>query len=264
MSALYDFPASGPGTFTFDPVSRFQVIGVDDSIETTSDATPIDTANAGSVSITITDGLSKRELAVSGPISGRKSFIDKSIAEARSLAIHARQYIKDNGPDQFYKAYFGNNPTDEVITKFGFIIDMNAHKIADGVCNPALLSPQNPDAYNTAGTDFIHFCDYFFGKKSLDALCKKETTATAKDLRGGSTLRMLVRTYVPGVAGQNRNCEQSRGLSDFDKITNNDNYEASTQTRHYLPRAHVLTRDRDLCSASLPRSMPGMGVKWVM
>ena len=265
VSALHDFSGSGTGAFSFDPVSRFQVIGVDDSVETTSDATPIDIANAGSVSISITGGLSKRRVTISCS-SPRDGEVEASIEEARALASHAVEYIKKNGADTLYKAYFGDNPTRDVITNFGFIIGMRSHNFKEAycVCDPIIVTSVNPDVYNTAGTGCINFCEPFFDQKSLTALCKKEVSPTAKNLRGGSTLRMLARTYAPGVAGEHRTCEQSRGLSDFDKITNNDNYEASTQTLHYLPRARVLTRNHDLCSASLPRPMPGMGVKWAM
>ena len=257
VSALYDFSGSGPGTFSFDPVSRFQVIGVDDNVETTSDATPIDIANAGSVSITITTGLSKRKLSIS-PLScgSRYDDVKASIGEAQTLAAQATLYIREKGADPLYNAYFGHNPTEDVINNFGFILGTNAHKEAYCECEPGVVSSENPDVYNTVATDYIFFCKPFFDQKPLNAICKKEVSPTVQNLRGGSTLRMLARTYVPGVAGQHRTCEQSRGLSDFDKITNNNNYEASTRTRHYLPRARVLTRDRDLCSASLPRLLP--------
>ena len=255
VSALYDFSGSGPGTFSFDPVLRFQVIEVDDGVETTSDATPIDIANAGYVSIIITDGLSKRRVAISSAsCTYRYDDAEASIGEARSLAAQAAQYIKDNGADSLYDAYFGGNPTDEFITKFGFIVYSDLYKEAN--CDCIVDPPSNPDVYNEAGTDYIHFCKPFFNQKTLSSICNKETNATAQDLRGGSTLRMLGRTFVPGVAGEGRTCEESRRLSDFDKIANDNNYEASTQTRHYLPRARVLTRDRDLCSVSLQRLLP--------
>ena len=49
---MYDFSAAGSGTFTFDPVSKFQVITANNTIETST---------ARSISITVID-VSKREL----------------------------------------------------------------------------------------------------------------------------------------------------------------------------------------------------------
>ena len=240
------------------------MIGPDGSVETTSDATPIDIANARSVSITITDDLSKREIWMGCQNGDQVSAVQSSISEAKDMARGTISYIKENqGRDELYKAYFGNNNPSDVISNYRFIVDTDTHKV-NTFCTDPICSDNSRDAINPTGTDDIFFCGRFFDQKSLSSLCKKEVSATAKDLRGGTTLRMLARAFVPGVAGQERNCEQSRGLSDFDKITNNDNYEASTQTSHCLPRVRVLTWDRHLCSASPPRSLPGSGVKWVM
>ena len=241
------------------------MIGVDDSVETTSDTTPVDIANIRSVSITITHDLSKRGVWVTcHSTDAGVPLIQASINEAKDMARRAIAYIKENQDrDGFYKDYFGNNPTSDVIRNFGFIVDTNSHDVR-AHCSSPICSSGNRDAINPAGTNDIYFCESFFVQQPLLSLCKKETTPTAGNLRGGTALRMLARTFVPGVAGEGRTCERGRELSDFGKITNNLNYEASTQTPHCLLRAHVLTWDRDLCSASLLRSMPGGGVKWVV
>ena len=55
VSIAYDFSTTGPGTFTIDPVPRFRVAGLDGTAKT-------HVADTRSVSVTITDGASKREL----------------------------------------------------------------------------------------------------------------------------------------------------------------------------------------------------------
>ena len=64
VSVLYDFSATDPGTFTLNPVSTFQVIGVNDTDETVPDPVVINTEKAGPISITVTDHVSKRELGL--------------------------------------------------------------------------------------------------------------------------------------------------------------------------------------------------------
>ena len=177
---------------------------------------------------------------------------------ANASAIYIGNLSAD---DQLYKDYFGNNPASDVAHNFNLIFNSDSPNVNMRCADPDCSASE---ALNPAGTPDIYYCARFWAQLHLPSLCNGETTATKRNLRGGTTLRMLARTLVPGVAGQARSCDESRGLSDFDKITNNDNYEASTQTPHCLPRARVLTWDRDLCSASLPRSMPGGGVKWMM
>ena len=263
VSALYDFSASGLGTFTFDSVSRFQVIGVNDGVETTSDATPVDIANVRSVSVSITDDLSKRGIA-NGCRQMEYFYVQDSIKEARDMARLAIAYIVENQDrDGFYKTYFGTNPTSDVICNFASIVKADTHTVntvcLDPICDAGDRNPR--DAINPAGSDDIHFCIPFFSQDHLPSLCKKDTAPTARKIRGGTVLRMLARAFVPGVVGEGRTCDGARELTDHGKITNNLNYEASTQTPHCPPRARVLTWDRDLCSASLPRSMPRGRVK---
>ena len=236
--------------------------GVDDSVETTSDATPVNIANIRSVSITITHDLSERDiLSTCNPSDVKFTFIQNSINEAKDMARRAIAYIGENQDrDGFYKAYFGSNPTSDIIHNFRFIVDTNSHNV-NVFCLAPICSSGNRDAIQPAGFSDIVFCSPFFSQKPLPSLCNKETTPTAGNLRGGTALRMLAHTFVPGVAGEGRTCNGARELSNFGKITNNLNYEASTQTSHCLLRARVLTWDRDICSALLLRSMPGEGVK---
>ena len=261
VSALYDFSASGLGTFTFDSVSRFQVIGVNDSVETTSDATPVDIANVRSVSVSITDDLSKREIVNECGSDKHYLYIEDGIRGAEYMAYLALEYIAENqDPDGFYKTYFGTNPTSNVTHNFRLIWEEGTHTV-NAICLDPICSAEGRDVINPAGSDNIYFCSSYFSQDDLPSLCNKDTAPTARKIRAGTVLRMLARTFVPGVAGEGRTCDGARELSDFGKITNNLNYEASTQTPHCPPRAHVLTWDRDLCSASLLRSMPSWRVK---
>ena len=178
------------------------------------------------------------------------------------MADLAAAYVRQLGAgDQLFKDYFGGNSASDVARNFDYIKNANSH---DVVIRCTGASCNSAGASNAAGTNVIEVCGSFWSQFTNSDLCKKKASPTSTNLRGATMVRLLARTFTPGVAGQARSCDQSRGLSNFDKITNNDNYGASTHTPHYLPRARVLTWDRDLCSASLPKSLPGGGVKWMM
>ena len=235
--ALYDFSASGPGTFTFDPVSRFQVIGLDDAARTASNTTCTSTANAHSVSITITD-VSKREIKFGTSrvfCPGRDiKTIENSFNEAAGMAQLGVKYIKENGADKrVFKPYFGDNQDSTVIDRFNRLIGAGSDGTTISIfcSDPHRSCSGGQPAYTHPSNKYsIFLCDNFFDQLPMDALCGKPPIATVGDrkIRGGTIFRMLASLFVPGMVDGGHKCSDSMNLPDPDKATNTDNYDVST------------------------------------
>ena len=234
MSALYDFSAGGPGTFTFGPVSRFQVIRFDDSVKTASDATPIDIPGARSVSITISNRVSNREREIENPRQAQvhclnpdhNSFVMNSIWEAGYLAAIARWYIDTRGPDYLYQAYFGKNSPETVARNFDNVLH--------GDLTQTLLSCENSykcsltpgiSSYREGSAE-VHYCPGFFSRLPVTSLCKNPRyTPVARTTRGGSTLSALV--SLLGGYNDGSECDPHQKDDGEAMLVNATNYEVS-------------------------------------
>ena len=235
VSAVYDFSATGPGTFTFDPVPGFQVMGPDNAIK-------LNIANTRSVSITVADDVSKRELSpgkrelslgkrdsveCSDPV--KKQFISDSIDDAKYLKTIVDFWVGffGSGDDLFMK-YFGSNLAADIRAKWDVIG-------GDGPA-PTILECEDRGNYCGSSTAFylsdnnsrIHFCDYFFKYKESKSLCEGSRVAE-KGLRGGAVIHALALAH--GVADEVIfGCQESQQLTSAYKPKNADNYEVSTRT----------------------------------
>ena len=260
VSALYDFSASGPGAFTFDPVSKFKVIGADGITHT-------EIAKAHPVSITITDGVSKPEKRQQVDCADFKhsSAISGSAAGARALASAALSYLKSHGDDdKLYKSYFGSNAIENITSNFLTIVDEGTAPGALSCSDPFNICRDTPSVAYNSGQD-IYYCNSFYSQLPLSSLCTGETTVSARNIRGGTTLRQLAGSLIFGMQSPGLSCSDSQQIPVREQIRTDDNYEVSAQTLHCRPRARVLTRGYDLCSVSLPRSITTQCVaKWIM
>ena len=243
---MYDFSATGPGTFTFDPVSTFQVVGLEDVVETISDTARLNVVNAGSVSITVTDDVSRRELnlekraSVNCSTSSQSSFISASYSEGKSLAAQAAAYINSNGAsDSVYKAYFGNNPTSSVISKFTAVANENSSSRTLSCSDPYNVCSGGVIAYTLIATTNIYFCSIFYSEVAPGTLCSGNTV-NARNLRGATTLHELTHA-VAGTVDVGYGCPANQARSDSDKLKNADNYNVSTRTSCRPPGARMLT-----------------------
>ena len=260
---MYDFAAAGPGTFTFDPVSTFQVIGLDDIVEAISGT------NAGSVSITVTDDVSKRELYVekrahvSCPNSAQASFISTSYSEGKKMASLAVSYIRSRGAlDPLYTGYFGTNPTSSVISKLSAVANENSSTRILGCSDPARACTPGVIAYTVIATTNIYYCSIFYNQVAPGTLCRGNPVAN-RNIRGGTTLHELTHA-VAGTVDVTYGCSADRALSNPNKLKNADSYNVRIQTSCCLPEPCGLTWGHDSRSASLPRPTPTPSVKRVM
>ena len=226
---MYDFSAAGPGTFTFHPVSRFQIIGTNNNIE----------ANiARSVPITVID-VSKRELDLEKRIAAEcfDSKLNKTIMdiywEARVMANYAITNIIRQGPDDpLYKQFFGSNNFVDVMANF-----------------IAIVSPPDDSRYLDCDKDTychdmsyryknkIRFCPRFFNLPPSKILCVDPDRLT-RETRGGA---MLMALSPPHLNEDDATCEQAKKLPNPTKFTTAANYVVSTKTPRCLSRARMLT-----------------------
>ena len=242
VSALYDFSASGPGTLTFDPVSTFEVAGVDDTSH-------IEKANGRSISITVTEDVSERSLGGRGVGCG--GYFGTTIASGRlqaaELALVAMEYIQSHGSgDIFFKDYFGASDPQRVIDNFSNIRSWGPNE-------PAIHCDEDPYDQCRLGPSaytFKHgiwYCDNFYLHADLDWLC--ESWVAEQRFIGGTTLSMLAIHLIPDVTKQMWTCSPG----EHPGIAINVNYEVSTRALHELLGDSVLTWGYDLYSALLSK-----------
>ena len=242
VSALYDFSGSGLGTFIFDPVSRFQVIGVNDTVYTTSGATPIVIAKAHSVSITITGCDSKRELKLEKRLTNNcagneRYFVKDSVTEALSMAATALTYIKGrHANDELFKYYFGANSEKTVTDRFNLILNADSSKFRKGLfCfNDNDGCKKTKFAYSI--DEGIVYCSPFYSQKGVKGIKDFCQDTSYYVYRGGTTLRMLATLLFPSTDSQ-MECYKAIALPDDQKLSSARNYEVSIQTPSGLPRA---------------------------
>lgn len=232
VSTVYDFSTTGPGTFTFDPVSRFQAIELNNPASTIG-AARINVATTHSVTVTVINDVSKREakrevglgkrdqIVCSDP--DKASFIADSIKDAGYLNIIASVYMDSRGPDDpLYKAYFGSNPISDVMSSLNLIGDISKVPITMD-CSDPYDTCSRAIAYTHHEDKTIYFCSGFFELKSPQSLCKGNTV-NKRNLRGGVAIHEL--SHALELAHDLKyGCPESQGLSDPDKIQNADNFE---------------------------------------
>ena len=228
MSTLYDLSANGPGTFTFDPVSTFQVMGPDHTVKT-------DVANVYPISVSITDDVSKRELnfekrqeIVCPEDRSKLTLMLQGWLDSSFLAATAVSYLNSKSKEsaETFKIFFGDSDRDKVIANFRRI--QNSAAIPG---NMLCSDPSNKCSTITApayvtGND-VHLCNKYFSQRSLDSLCQ-ENIVNARNILGGTALSQAAE--VLGIGGsQTVGCGDSdRNLRDDQKIQNADNYQVST------------------------------------
>ena len=243
VSAVYDFSAADSGTFTFDPVPRFQVVGLNDAVEANT---------THSISITVSDDVSKRELdlekrsTVQCDINADKDRYGRMLSAAGnvySLAATAGWYISVKGTgDPIYRRYFGKLPKDLVLANFKAIKDMDRWVTLDCSCPSHNCKPgrclQKDPVYSTV--TLVYFCDPFFTPSyhPVNAFCTNPTDVDYN--RVGVTFRVYA-TLLPSTRIVESSCDQAANSIDSDKLKNTYSYAVSIQTPHDVPGAHVLT-----------------------
>ncbi|KAF9468294.1 Deuterolysin metalloprotease family-domain-containing protein [Collybia nuda] len=232
VASLFDFASAGPGKFSFEPITNFQVVGAEESTEKFSKVQ----ATTAKVEVEVTGDVSKRELPHLNKravdictTSTRKSFIDSSYSEGKSLASGASSYISSHGAsDTLYRAYFGATATSRVTSIFNAVASENSGSrtlsCVDslGACSGGVI------AYTVISTTNIYFCSIFFNEVASTNLCSG-TTVASRNVRGGTTLHELTHA-VGGTDDIQYGCAADQALSDANSVANADNFNCfSTQ-----------------------------------
>ena len=255
VSAVYDFSATGPGTFIFNLTSSFQVTGLNDIVETISDTARVDIDNSPSVSITVTDDLSKHEpnlekrMVVDCPDARHQWSIFLSFLDAKTLASTAISYIEEHKSDSIYQKFFESNPPERVISNFRTIANQEWTSWTMS-CSDKYKRCKSSNVAYSGDDSVIYYCDSFYKIISLNAICRETVTYIPQ---GAVTLRELS-IVLKQTTGSGSSCTNARNMPKGDKINSAWAHAVSTQTPRDLQRARVLIWGHDLCSASLPRS----------
>ena len=227
---MYDFTGTGPGKFTFEPVSSFQAIGVDDTVETIS---ATNTDDIRSVSITVAEDASKRELNLEKRMmfnctdAHERGTIELSFLDARYLAYAGLQYAGALGnKDPYYKTYFGSNSISQVKSNFKTILEENSTEkymncdYTPSVCNGGAI-------LYTVG-DNTYYCPAYFTLRDSGSFCK-DKTLDSSDTRAGRTLQALTYTLLAADGNLPVGCADVQKLTDPDKIKSPGSYMVSAQ-----------------------------------
>ena len=218
MSTLYDFSASGVGTFTFDPISTFQVKGPNQTLKT-------NIADVHPVSVSITGGVSKRfekRQGIDCKDVDKYGLMVVAAFEVPLLADEAISYLQSDPNSEHFRTYFGNNDLKTV--------EDNFRKIASLQIPGTMHCSQSSQCSNTPAfiiDSDVYVCKAFFDQRFLTSLCS-ENIVNQSRTRAGTALSQVAQ--VIGVANRAplSGCGAAEHLSKADKLRSADNYQVSS------------------------------------
>jgi deuterolysin len=159
VAALYDFETLGLGSYTFEPITTFQVA---DSQDASLNKFKL---SAADIAVEVKSDVARREIptpttkdkrsTVSCSNASQSSFIAASYTEGKALASIAASYISTNGANSLFTSYFKTTSTSTVRTKFTNVANENTSSrtlscsdpygvCTGGVIAYTLLSGVNP------------------------------------------------------------------------------------------------------------------------
>ncbi|KDQ31697.1 hypothetical protein PLEOSDRAFT_1081187 [Pleurotus ostreatus PC15] len=133
VAPLFDFASVGTGKFSFETLSTFQVAGIADRVASITDLTKVETAT-DAVAVEVTADVKKRDLPERNKravnicsTSSRRTFIDASYSEAKTLASLGSSYISSRGTgDALYRAYWKTNSASSVTSILNAVANENS------------------------------------------------------------------------------------------------------------------------------------------
>ncbi|KAF9553538.1 Metalloprotease [Agrocybe pediades] len=243
VASLFDFSSVGAGTFKFAPITNFVVSNTIKSKDTAT----VNALSAGpsfsrleaasnAVEVTIKNPKSKRAESAAHlerrakdicTTSSKKSFIDASYTEAKTLANAGTSYISSKGAsDSVYKAYFGTTSTSKVSGILSAVANENSSSRTLSCTDSLNACSSGVIAYTATATTNIYFCSIFFNEVATSSLCSG-TTVASRNVRGGTTLHELTHA-VGGTDDIGYGCSADQSLSTSNKAINADNYNCFT------------------------------------
>lgn len=227
VSSLFDFASAGEGTYTFEPVTTFQMADVAAKLvastleKVTVSSTSVDVHISGDLAARDVAGIDKRATPVCSD-STKKAFITSSYSEAKTLASLSSSYISSNGKNSLYTAYWGATATSTISGVYNSVASESSSSRtlsctdAYGACTSGVI------AYTVISTTNIYYCSLFFNEVASSNLCTG-TTVAARNIRGGTTLHELTHA-VADTDDVTYGCSADQALSDANAKINADNY----------------------------------------
>ncbi|KAG5644267.1 hypothetical protein DXG03_008752 [Asterophora parasitica] len=226
IASLFDFASAGAGKFSFEPVTTFQVQGVQERVAGGAHLSKIETASS-SVEVEVTGDLANRVL------------------QAKSLASIASSYVTSKGvSDSLYKAYWGANAASRVTSVLNAVASESSGSRTLGctdslnVCGGGVIAYTVTSTTNVSQILYlrplvdmpliipscyqIYYCSIFFNEVATTKLCSG-TTVNSRNIRGGTTLHELTHA-LSGTTDITYGCPADQALSDANKIKNADNF----------------------------------------
>jgi len=226
IAHLFDFATAGPGKYSFTPVTNFSINENNGVAKVSADSSTVEVEVAGDLAKRELPQLNKRAVDIC-TTSSRKSFIDASYSEAKTLARGASSYISSRGSgDSLYQAYYGANSVSRITGILNAVANENSSSrtlsCVDtyGGCSSGVI------AYTVISTTNIYFCSIFFNEVATSNLCSG-TTVASRNVRGGTTLHELTHA-VGGTDDITYGCSADQALSDSQQAANADNYNCFT------------------------------------
>ena len=254
MSTAYDFSTTGPGTFTFDPVPWFRVVGLNGTAKT-------HVADTHSVFITVTDGVSKREVDLEKRTlvfckdAKKSDLLATNLADSKDLILVVMAYlITYDSDDTLYKDYFGLNPVRSVFDNFSYIYSersISTILACEGSSDHCLGGIWS---YTLDGKT-LQFCPSFFAAPTYppNQLCK-DPNLGENSVSGGYVVTQLAKTFLFAEEIK-AGCSDSQKLRDGEKLKNAANYKVRlVPLVVYLRSRTNLGTFTVLCFADLPES----------
>ncbi|TFK29058.1 zincin [Coprinopsis marcescibilis] len=233
VAALYDFASAGTGSFSFTPLTYFYTAEALESTELSLASAAEITVEKGSLTVQVTNDVATRTLGGNSHLAkrarnictntSRRTFIDSSYTESRSLASGATSYINSRGTsDSLYVAYWGTNTASRVTGVFNGVVNENSSSRTMDCTDPYGVCGGGTIAYTVIATTNIYFCPIFFNQVASTSLCGG-TTVAARNVRGGTTLHEITHA-VSRTDDVTYGCAADQRLSNAQKIINADNY----------------------------------------
>ncbi|KAK0201344.1 Metalloprotease [Desarmillaria ectypa] len=234
LSTRFDFASAGPGTFTFAPVTSFQMTSPQARLANAASLDQV-SISSSSVDVHVSGDLAKRDLPVLDAravdictSASQKSFIDASYTEAKSLASIASSYISNNGANSLYTAYYGATSTSTIRSVFNNVASESSGSRTLSCTDTFRACSSGVIAYTVISTTNVYFCSLFFNEVPSTSLCRG-TTVASRNVRGGTTLHELTHA-TSGTDDVIYGCASDQALSDANQRINADNYNCfSTQ-----------------------------------
>ncbi|ESK90392.1 deuterolysin metalloprotease family protein [Moniliophthora roreri MCA 2997] len=229
VASLFDFASAGAGTYSFKPVTSFQIAGSEEKVSGFAESEQADvTSNAVAVNVTKQlekpDILQKRARNICNN-PAQNAFINAAYAEGKEMARASLAYMSNYPGSDLYRRYFKNNDPNTVAGVFNGVATENSAQRTIDCSDPyGYCSSRGWIAYALyAPPGNVYVCPPFFSQVPQNDLCTGATTVNNRNQRGAIILHELTHA-ISGTVDVNYGCPVDEQLNANDQLRNADNY----------------------------------------